>query len=183
MKIKAIVGAIKLNDELIISVNDKLPLNCPNDLKYFREMTTNSIIVMGSKTWDTLPKRPLPNRKNAVLSNRVYTSIFTDEETMNPNILHYYGVGSTDDLLKRLEQDNPEGKDVWIIGGAEVYKFFAPIISEWHLTLANKDDTYEIDEKSVLTQFSFLETIIGYNPNLKAVKLLDDKHSVLIYSR
>ena len=183
MKIKAIVGAIKLNDELIISVNDKLPLNCPNDLKYFREMTTNSIIVMGSKTWDTLPKRPLPNRKNAVLSNRVYTSIFTDEETMNPNILHYYGVGSTDDLLKRLEKDNPEGKDVWIIGGAEVYKFFAPIVSEWHITLPNSKDAYEIDEKSTLVKFSFSETIAKYNLKLKAFEPLDGNHLVFIYSR
>lgn len=183
MKIKAIVGAIKLNDELIISVNDKLPLDCPNDLKYFREMTVDSIIVMGSKTWKTLPKRPLPKRKNVVLSNKVSTTIFNEDESLNPNILHYYGIENPEDLLKRSEQDNPEGKDVWIIGGAEVYKFFAPIVSEWHLTLANKDDTYEIDEKSVLTQFSFLETIIGYNPKLKAVKLLDDKHSVLVYSR
>lgn len=183
MKIKAIVGAIKLNDELIISVNDKLPLNCPNDLKYFREMTTDSIIVMGSKTWKTLPKRPLPNRNNAVLSNRVYTSILTDEETMNTNILHYYGVGSTEDLLKRLEQDNPEGKDVWIIGGAEVYKSFAPIVSEWHITLPIRTDTYPIGKKDRLVKFSFSETIVKYNPKLKTVKYIDDNHSVLIYSR
>ena len=47
-------------------------LHNPADLKWFKQMTTGSTVVMGRKTWDSLPVKPLPNRKNIVVSsNRV----------------------------------------------------------------------------------------------------------------
>ena len=43
----------------------------PADMKFFRETTKNSTVVMGRKTWDSFPKRPLPNRVNCVISRSV----------------------------------------------------------------------------------------------------------------
>ena len=50
-----------------IGYNGKLLENIPNDLKHFKELTTNNIVVMGSKTWDSLPNKPLPNRFNIII--------------------------------------------------------------------------------------------------------------------
>ena len=57
-----------------IGYNNKLPWYIPDDLKRFKKLTSNSVIVMGRKTWDSLPIKPLPNRINYVLSkNQVIT--------------------------------------------------------------------------------------------------------------
>jgi dihydrofolate reductase len=41
----------------------------PEDLKYFKELTSNNWVVMGRKTWDSLPKKPLPNRQHLIITN------------------------------------------------------------------------------------------------------------------
>lgn len=58
-----------VNDECIMGVDGKLPWSCPEDLEYFKRVTYKSTIIMGRKTWDSLPVRPLPNRECIVISN------------------------------------------------------------------------------------------------------------------
>ena len=65
MSIKLICAISKNN---VIGNENKLPWNIPEDLKRFKELTSNNWIVMGRKTFDSIG-RPLPNRKNIVLSN------------------------------------------------------------------------------------------------------------------
>lgn len=52
-----------------IGYNGNLLEHIPEDLKYFKELTSNNWVVMGRKTWDSLSKKPLPNRKNLVITN------------------------------------------------------------------------------------------------------------------
>ncbi|MCL5746674.1 MAG: dihydrofolate reductase [Patescibacteria group bacterium] len=65
MKI-SIIAAI--DEKRGIGKNGKLPWNIPEDLKRFREVTNGHPIIMGRKTWDSLPVRPLPNRYNVVIT-------------------------------------------------------------------------------------------------------------------
>ena len=51
-----------------IGKNGKLPWHISEDLKNFKKLTTGHTIIMGRKTWDSLPVKPLPNRKNIILS-------------------------------------------------------------------------------------------------------------------
>ena len=68
------INGIKINH--IVAVNNlgyigkdnKLLCEDPADLKHFKEVTKNGIIVMGKNTWESLPKKPLPNRQSFVLS-------------------------------------------------------------------------------------------------------------------
>ena len=53
-----------------IGYNGNLLEHIPEDLKHFKTITTNHTVVMGSKTWDSLPKKPLLNRINIIISNK-----------------------------------------------------------------------------------------------------------------
>ena len=59
---------IALNEKNGIGLNNEIPWKCPEDLRFFRQMTENNVVVMGRKTWESLPHRPLKNRINIVLS-------------------------------------------------------------------------------------------------------------------
>lgn len=105
-----------------IGKDNKLPWHLPEDLERFKELTQGSTVVMGRKTYESLPMHPkgLPGRRNVVLSS-----------TLEPNDhievikeLHSY----LDWALDSLEED------VWIIGGAEVYHSAMPYISKVVLT-------------------------------------------------
>lgn len=82
-----------------------LLFNLPRDLQYFKTVTSGKIVVMGRKTWESLPKHPLPKRKNYVL---------TMDETFNPigaKVLH-----SIDEVIELSKKH-----DVFVIGGGEIY--------------------------------------------------------------
>ena len=100
-----------------------LPWNYSEDLKNFKTLTTGHVIIMGRKTWDSLPIKPLPNRHNIVISSRElknvdsYTSIESCIENLNIN---------------------QTIKDVFIIGGMSIYKYFYDYADTLHITLINK---------------------------------------------
>lgn len=101
----------------IIGVGAELPWpRIPADMKFFSELTADGIVIMGRKTWDSIPAkiRPLPGRINVII-------------TRNPNFfpehhddVHVYRAFSRD-VIRDLQDAYP-GKDVFIIGGAEIYK-------------------------------------------------------------
>lgn len=88
-----------------------------DDLKWFKECTENSMVVMGRKTWESLPRKPLPNRRNVVVSRNL-------EDT---NIVGAPTVVHPDDLKMFLAiQSMP----VWIIGGSQLLESCLPYIDE-----------------------------------------------------
>ena len=95
-----------------IGYKNKLPWNkIQGDLIRFKQLTTNSTVVMGRNTWESLPKKPLPNRKNIVVTS----STINDVETIN----------DIDDI----------NTDAWIIGGAKLIESLWNKISVIHLTI------------------------------------------------
>ncbi|MBI4941281.1 MAG: dihydrofolate reductase [Actinobacteria bacterium] len=94
----------------VIGVAGTLPWHLPEDLKHFSRLTTGSVVVMGRRTWESLPPRfrPLPGRTNVVLTRS------PGYDAPGAEV-----VGSVDEALAR----HPEP---WVIGGAEVYAAFVP---------------------------------------------------------
>lgn len=91
-----------------IGYNGGLPwTNLQGDLPRFKALTTNKVIVMGRNTWDSLPKQPLPNRINVVVTR-------TDID----------GITTFTDMP---DKDTMDLSDVWLIGGAKL------INTSWHL--------------------------------------------------
>ena len=57
-----------------IGLKNSIPWKLPHDMSNFLKLTTNNIIIMGKKTWDSLPIKPLPNRVNIVLTSSLSES-------------------------------------------------------------------------------------------------------------
>ena len=111
-----------------IGKNGQLPWHNPEDLKNFKKLTLNSTIVMGRKTWESLPFKPLPKRRNVVFSSR----ILEDVETYN----------NINQFMKKLDTESI--KKIFIIGGSSIYKVFYEFATHLHMTIVN-DITDGID--------------------------------------
>jgi dihydrofolate reductase len=111
-----------------IGINNNLPWHLPEDLKNFKKLTINKPIVMGRKTWDSLPFKPLPKRRNIVLS----TQYMNDVECYK----------TVESCLDRLASQS----DVFVIGGAQIYNLFYTYAHHLHITIIEGEtigiDTY-----------------------------------------
>ncbi len=100
-----------MDNDCAIGRGGELLCSLPEDMKHFRETTQSSIVIMGRKTYESFPKRPLPNRENLVLSRSA-------KDIEGAEVF-----GSVEEVLKRVERSE---KPVYVIGGAEIYKQMAP---------------------------------------------------------
>ena len=123
MSIKLICAISKNN---VIGNENKLPWNLSEDLKRFKKLTSNNLIVMGRKTFDSIG-RPLPNRKNIVLSKNLNLEIDGVEVFNSP------------DEVISLYKEIPEKKDMYIIGGTFVYKLFLEYCDYLYITYVDKN--------------------------------------------
>lgn len=112
----SIIAAVASN--LAIGYQNKLLYWLPNDLKRFKVLTTGHTIIMGRKTFGSLPKGALPNRRNVVLTHSQIT---------------FPGAEVYSSLQEALASCTPE-EDVYIIGGASVYKEALPLADRLCLT-------------------------------------------------
>lgn len=124
-----------------IGIDGDMLYHLKEELKYFKETTLNHTIVCGRKTYFSFPKRPLPNRKNIILTrgNDHYDQAFT---------LH------SKDQVAQYALNHPDEK-IFICGGDNVYKQFMDLASKLYIT--------EIDEDSPVEADSFFPQI---DPNL-----------------
>ena len=111
-----IIAAIGKNNEL--GRDNNLIWSLKGDLKFFKEKTTNHTIIMGRKTFESLPKM-LPNRHHVVLTrNKIENN---EVEVFN-------------DIQKLLEHFRDSEEELFIIGGASIYKTFLPYANKMYLT-------------------------------------------------
>ena len=130
----SIIAAISENRA--IGYENKLLYWLPNDLKRFKALTTGHTIIMGRKTFDSLPKGALPNRRNVVISRSIKEL---------PGCEVY---GSLTEAIQAVQTSQVEGidNDIYIIGGASVYEQALPLADRLCLTLvhdvADKADAF-----------------------------------------
>jgi len=114
----------------VIGREGGLPWHISSDLKRFKEITMGKPVVMGRKTWDSLPRKPLPGRRNIVITRQPG---FTAEGAE---------VVATPEQALALCAGEPE---VAVIGGGEIYRLFWPMVDRIYLTevdLAVDGDTH-----------------------------------------
>ena len=123
MKIMMIVA---MDEQGIIGQDGELPWRLPSDLKRFKKLTVAdgfNAVVMGRKTWDSLPIKfkPLPERLNIVMSRDTKWSGEGAEIALYPG--------------RAIEIAYANGcEEFWVIGGAQIYKLYLDRIDEIHLT-------------------------------------------------
>ena len=122
----SIIAAVAKNRA--IGYKNKLIYWLPNDLKRFKALTTGHTIIMGRNTYLSLPKGALPNRRNIVLSHSAQSQL----STLNSQLQFY---SSLEEALQHCAAD----EDIYIIGGASVYRQAMPLADR--LCLTEIDDT------------------------------------------
>ena len=115
-----IIGIVAIAKNYAIGKDGRLPWHYSADLKFFKETTTGSAIVMGSNTWRSLGK-PLPNRLNIVLSR-------SNSIESQPGVLLLRSREEVIALSQYLKSD------LFIIGGAKTFETFADSVDEWIVT-------------------------------------------------
>ena len=110
----------------VIGNNNAMPWHLPEDLAHFKKLTVGSPVIMGRKTWDSLPAkfRPLPARTNVVITRQA------DWKAPGAKI-----AGGLREALELCQA----ARDVWIIGGAQIYVQAEPLASRIEVTQIEKN--------------------------------------------
>lgn len=110
-----------------IGYNGKLLVQIPMDQQMFRRDTMGKVVIMGRKTFESLPgQRPLDGRINIVLSTK---------PDFAPKGVHVTGsVEETLALLERYKQKNCREDNIFVIGGEQIYRAFLPYCDTAHIT-------------------------------------------------
>lgn len=161
-----------------IGKNNNLLFALPSDLKFFKEKTINNIVVMGKSTYLSLPKRPLPNRINIVLSKDPFFN--------PPNTIVVRSLEELFVVLKKYDDNK-----IYICGGASIYNLLMDYCKIAYVTVVDEivsADTYIKDiEKSGFKLECSSEPIVGnghffcfktfINPNPKKFYVNNLEHS------
>lgn len=116
-----IAGIMACDQKGGIGKNNSIPWKSPRDMAHFKSLTTGHNILMGRKTWDSLPNGPLPGRKNWVITSERH-----DEYE------HAFNLEGAEEYLE-------ECKDAFVIGGATIYKALEKYIDYWYITVVEGD--------------------------------------------
>ncbi len=128
---------VAVSDDWGIGKDNELLWHISEDLKRFKRLTTGRSVIMGKKTWYSLPKRPLPGRRNIVLTD-IPGEVIDGSET----------VYSIEEALSRCSTD----EEAFVIGGGSIYRQFMDFADRLYITHVHKKapaDIYfpEIDQK------------------------------------
>jgi dihydrofolate reductase len=145
---------VAISEDLGIGKDNELLWHISEDLKRFRRLTTGNAVIMGKKTWESLPRKPLPGRKNIVLTDN-------RQEVIENAITAY----SLQDALSKCSCD----EEIFIIGGGSIYRQYMPLADRLFITHVHRKaaaDIYfpEIDPEiwQVTEKEEFVESDIPY---------------------
>ncbi len=110
---------VAIDENNAIGINGDMLCHLPNDLRHFKNTTSGHTVIMGKRTLFSLPKYPLPNRRNIVL---------TKEEGQKIKDIEY--AHTIEDVLKMVEGE----EEAFIMGGGMVYEQFMPIADKLYIT-------------------------------------------------
>lgn len=114
---------VAVADDWGIGKDNELLWHISEDLKRFKRLTSGKTVIMGKKTWESLPKRPLPGRKNIVLTDN-------PNESIENSVTAY----SIEDALGKCEKN----EEIFIIGGGSIYRQFMLIADRLYITHVHK---------------------------------------------
>ena len=116
-----VVLVLAMSDNGVIGDRGGLPWRIPADMKRFKRLTLGKPIIMGRKTWDSFPKKPLPGRTNIVVT---HDTSWRAEGAV--------AVHSFDAALTMARNENPS--EIAVVGGAEIYRAALPLADRVELT-------------------------------------------------
>ena len=150
----SIIVAIAQNNA--IGKDNDLIWHISDDLKRFKALTSGHTVIMGRNTWNSLPRRPLPKRRNIVLTHDV---TFAEE-----------GAEVAHSLQQVLEMVRDE-EEAFIMGGAAVYRQFLPFVNHIYVTWVwqdfDADVHFPVIDMSVFAKVSESEVFVDAESGLR----------------
>lgn len=144
-----------------IGRNNTIPWKCKEDMAYFKESTLNKTVIMGRKTWESLYVKPLPHRRNIVITN-------------NPESHRIPYVDMGVEFVRFEDIDPYNHQDSFVIGGLSIYNLFNKYINRYYVS--------NIDEEVESCDCYFPDHILNDFSLISAEKL-SDKAVVKLYGR
>lgn len=120
---------VAVSEDLGIGKKNDLLWHLPEDLKRFKKLTYGNTIIMGKRTWESLPRRPLPGRKNVVITD-------IPDETFEGAVTAY----SIDDSVSKCERS----EEIFIIGGGSIYRQFIDIADKLYITHVHRKSEADV---------------------------------------
>lgn len=131
----------------VIGLGGKIPWHLPEDFRWFKERTLGQVVLMGRKTFASLGNKPLPGRENLVLTR-------SGEPIPGATVLR-----DPEDL--RPEDYAP--REIWLIGGAEIYALLLPQCSDLYLSMVRYDGPGDAYFPPFEELFEFREVVRRYS--------------------
>jgi dihydrofolate reductase len=138
---KAFKAIVAMSLNRVIGKNNKLPWHLPEDLRWFKRLTTGNVIIMGRKTWESIGK-PLPNRENIVLTRSAIPI---------PGVRTIHSLAELD--------PSADNRDYFIIGGAEVFQATLNACSDVYLTLVKREIEGDVFLPAFEDEFGLVATL------------------------
>jgi dihydrofolate reductase len=120
---------VAVSKDLGIGKNNELLWHLPEDMKRFKKLTMGNTVIMGKRTWESLPKRPLPGRKNVVITD-------IPHERFDEAVTAY----SMEDAVTKCKND----REVFIIGGGSIYRQFMAFADRLYITHVHKKTAADV---------------------------------------
>lgn len=114
---------VAVSDDWGIGRDNELLWYIPEDLRRFKRLTIGKSVIMGKKTWESLPRKPLPGRKNIVLTD-------IHGEHIESAVTAY----SIEDAVSKCESD----EEAFVIGGGSIYRQFMNVADRLYITHVHK---------------------------------------------
>lgn len=156
-----IIAIAAMDEGRVIGLKNKLPWRIPEDMQRFSELTSGHAVLMGRKTYESLPSkfRPLPNRKNIVISR-------SSSAVVAPGVDIWESSLGCIEACRKGELLLPSDM-LWIIGGGQIYKDTLPFWDELYLTVVHSkhegdvffpqfEDKFRLVEDQIKEGYSFL---------------------------
>lgn len=137
----------------VIGVDNDLPWpkdRWTDDMKFFRTMTKDGIVVMGRRTFESMGSKPLPKRENRIVGHHP-TTILQPEQIAKDGTKWYYT------LKTALDAPNLDNKDIWLIGGSGIYETGLAAVGEIYLTLI--PEVVDTRLRSSIARFPFIHPL------------------------
>lgn len=125
---------VAMDPEGVIGDKQKIPWQIKSEIKHFKEITEGHVVIFGRQTWDSLPKKPLSNRTNIIITN-------SRNQWDSPDALIRGDIYSALTYCHICQPD----KHIFICGGSKLYRECLPFVDRIYLSLLNnhyKGDTY-----------------------------------------
>lgn len=151
------IAVVAMASNRVIGAGGRIPWHLPEDLRWFKEITMGGVLLMGRVTYESIA-RPLPGRTTVVLSRNRDLSI--------PGVRVIHGLGEL--------RDAAEGRQIFVVGGAEIYRIAMPYCRDLYLTEVKRE--VEGDRRFPVFEDLFrFSSVLRDTPDLRIVHYVNDE--------